>query len=161
MYPAKSDDKDIDPEDNGTTPSALLDCEDKEDEEELKDISIPEIVPGLPEAQEAECAYKVLIKLSYFAKKLCFSCRVKTEFKAACEKEDVEKPHVVQHDMIIRWNSTEKQLEDGDWTFPAIMATQQSLSLPYHQRLKKEDWRVMKALITVLKPLRSVTEILS
>ncbi|KAG8706006.1 hypothetical protein FRC09_002632 [Ceratobasidium sp. 395] len=156
-------DEDIDPDDDGTVPPALLTFgnENFDDEEELDEIDLPKIVPGSPEAQEADRAYTAVVKIITFGNKIRFSRVAKRVFKAECVKQDISRPHNVRRDNIIRFNSTGQALEDGDRTFPAAASTQKQLGVPYHQQLKKDDQKPIKLLIEVLKPLRIVTEILS
>ncbi|QRV76996.1 hAT family dimerization protein [Ceratobasidium sp. AG-Ba] len=164
-YEQASDDEDVDPNDDGRGASSILDIINKEDEEDSEDddsyAEIPPLEPGTPQYTEAERAYKVVLKSAKFSKKIRYSRRAKAVFKAACVKEQVEKPHNVRRDMIIRWNSSEIMLEDADRTFPAILSTQNSLAVPYYRRLKKEDRKSIQGLVRILQPLRNVTEILS
>ncbi|KAG8713750.1 hypothetical protein FRC09_018366 [Ceratobasidium sp. 395] len=160
-----ADDEDINPDDDGTVPSAILDIDNdgfEKEELELDGIDVPKIMPGSSDALEADCAYGVVIKLCIFSKKIHFSRPVKRIFKEECEKEDVKRPDNVHRKQLIRFTSTGLQLEDGDRRSQLCdLTTQKRLGVPPHQRLKKDDQKVIKLLIGVLKPLRIVTEVMS
>ncbi|KAG9083946.1 hypothetical protein FRC07_013783, partial [Ceratobasidium sp. 392] len=71
------------------------------------------------------------------------------------------RPWNIRRNLVIRFNLSGKMLGNADQTFPAAMKTQQALGILRQDQLVKEDRKVIRGMVEVLKPLATVTEVLS
>ncbi|KAG9082047.1 hypothetical protein FS749_007151 [Ceratobasidium sp. UAMH 11750] len=134
-----------------------------DEEDPFVNIELPVLESGTPEAIESVRVGTILVKTAKFAHKVRYSAKAKKVFKEACVEKDVETPHNVRRDQKTRWNLTGNMSSDAKRTFPAIVAAQQDprLAIPRSQRLVMDDLKYLNGLITLLEPLKAVTDILS
>ncbi|EUC55039.1 hAT family dimerization protein [Rhizoctonia solani AG-3 Rhs1AP] len=148
-------------EDDGTAPSRALDEDEDEYDEEMSDVIIPDLIAGSLDAKELKVARKALYKIAWLARKLRFSPQFRQLFRETCEELDAPTPHNIQRDVVTRWNSTQCMLEGAVRLEGAILQFQKSPDFPVEKRLTKKDLTAMKVLLRLLKPLSTLTEIMS
>ncbi|KAG8694652.1 hypothetical protein FRC11_002064, partial [Ceratobasidium sp. 423] len=147
-------------EDDGTAPSCSLDPDDIYNED-LLDIIIPDLIVGSLDGKELNSARKALHKITWLACKLRFSPHFKHGFQELCVFTKALGPHNVQRDVITRWNSTKTMIEDVLRLQVVILKYQEDPEYPADKHLSKNDFKAMKVLLELLKPLSTLTEILS
>ncbi|CUA75839.1 DNA polymerase [Rhizoctonia solani] len=154
------DDEDETGPDDGTAPSRALDDDDEEDDD-LSDVVIPDLVAGSLDAKELKSTRQALNKIAWFARKLRFSPQFRKSFHTICEELDAPTPHNIQRDVVTRWNSTKSMIEDAVRLEGTVLQFQRSPEFPVKQRLAKKDFVALKILLRLLKPLSTLTEIMS
>ncbi|CUA70752.1 timeless [Rhizoctonia solani] len=159
-------DEDFDPneedetgEDDGTAPSRALDEDD--DDYELSDFEIPDLIAGSLDAKEFKEAKKALYKIAWLARKLRFSPHFRQLFHEVCEQVDAPTPHNIQRDIVTRWNSTHTMIDGALRLQDAILKFQKSSEFPIDKRIAKKELTAMEILLRLLKPLSTLTEIMS
>ncbi|KAG8730053.1 hypothetical protein FRC11_007494 [Ceratobasidium sp. 423] len=146
-----SNEEDETGEDDGTAPLRALEP-DELDDKELSDIVIPPEITGSINAKELKALHKALYKYSLHFKKL---------FIEMCEAVDVTLSHNVQQDVVTRWNSTKLMIEDALRLEEAIHKFQKNPIYLTENGMTRPDFKVMKHLLKLLKPLLTLTEIMS
>ncbi|KAG8692217.1 hypothetical protein FRC11_003774, partial [Ceratobasidium sp. 423] len=89
------------------------------------------------------------------------STRTKAGFKGICVEKGLQSPHNLRRDVKTRWNGTAQLLQDGERLYPAIVAYQNAHNYPRRCKLTKDELKGIRILLSLLKPLESMTLSLS
>ncbi|KAG8753717.1 hypothetical protein FRC11_007175, partial [Ceratobasidium sp. 423] len=151
---AVSNDKDIDlnaedetGQDDGCTLSRALNVDDESDDE-LNDIYIWPMEPGLRDEKELKGAKQGLYKVVWLACKLRFSSnQFRADFQLTCKEVNLPTPWNIQCDVRTHWNSTKDMVEDVVCLDRVIIAFQKTSYIPPKKRINKEEFKGMRTLL--------------